>query len=435
MTRTRTAPSSRAHRSQASKSTKRAEPVGELGRAISARIDELAGVSADANRLTRIYLTPAHRAAADLVMGWMRDAGMSARIDAVGNVVGRYEGASPGAPALLIGSHIDTVRNAGKFDGNLGVLTAIAVVGRLHAARTRLPFAIEVIAFGDEEGVRFTSTLGGSRALAGVFDPKILDERDSDGITRRDALIAFGVDPGKIAAEARDPGKTIGYVEVHIEQGPVLEAEKQPLAVVTAINGASRGSVKIIGRSGHAGTVPMTMRQDALLATAEMALAAEARARQDADLVATVGRVEIANAATNTVPGQVQFTLDVRSPSDAKRKAALADIKAKIEVIAAQRQVKAHIAITYDAPAATCDAVLSDALAGAIAAEGLTPRRMPSGAGHDAMAFRRRIPFTMLFVRCKGGISHHPDEFASADDIDKAARVLERFIRTFQPRH
>lgn len=433
MTRMRPPPP-RSHPTQVSKTAKRTGADGELGRAISKHIDELAKVSADAERLTRIYLTPTHREAVDLVVQWMRNAGMNTRLDAVGSVVGRYEGQSAGAPSVLLGSHIDTVRNAGKYDGNLGVLTAIAVVGRLHASGTRLPFAVEVIAFGDEEGVRFTSTLGGSRALAGAFDPKILEERDSDGITRREALIAFGSDPRKIAAEARDPGKTLAYLEVHIEQGPVLEAEKLPLAVVTAINGASRGSVTVTGRSGHAGTVPMTMRQDALLATAEMALAIEARARQETDLVATVGRVEIANAATNTVPGQVIFTLDVRSPSDTKRKAALADIKAQIKAIALRRQVKAQVSITYDAPAATCDARLSDALADAMAGEGLTPRRMPSGAGHDAMAFRGRIPFTMLFVRCKGGISHHPDEFASTDDIDKAARVLEHFLRTFQPR-
>ncbi len=424
---------SRSRAPQASKTTKRPAADGALGRAIMARIDELARVSSDGNGLTRIYLTPAHRTAADLVMRWMREAGMSARIDATGSVVGRYEGLTTDAPALLLGSHIDTVRNAGKFDGNLGVITAIALVDRLNAAKTRLPYAIEVIAFGDEEGVRFTSTLGGSRALAGAFDPAILEERDSDGVSRREALIGFGCDPHKIAAEAREPKRTLGYVEVHIEQGPVLEAEKQPLAVVTAINGASRGSVTVTGRSGHAGTVPMTMRQDALLATAEMALAVEARAKQDADLVATVGRVEISNAATNTVPGEVRFTLDIRSPSDTKRKAALADIKAEIKAIAARRLVKTQIAITYDAPAATCDGALSDSVADAISAEGLSPRRMPSGAGHDAMAFRGRSPFTMLFVRCKGGVSHHPDEFASTDDIDKAARVLERFLHIFQP--
>lgn len=410
------------------------KPAGaSLGRTINTHIDELAEVSSEPGALTRIYLTPAHRAGIDLVSTWMRAADMSVRVDATGSLIGRYEGATPNAPAILLGSHIDTVRDAGKFDGNLGVITAIAVVARLHASGNRLPFAIEVLAFGDEEGVRFTSTLGGSRAAAGVFDPAILDERDRDGITRKDALSAFGCDPRKIADEAHDPKNTLGYIEVHIEQGPVLEAMQLPLAVVTAINGASRGSVTVVGQSGHAGTVPMPMRQDALLAAAEMALAVEQRARQEPDLVATVGRLEIPNAATNTVPGNVTFTLDVRSPSDARRKAAVRDITAAIKSIARIRQVKAHVALTYDAPAATCDPALSGALAASIQALGLGVHRMPSGAGHDAMAFRGRIPFTMLFVRCKGGISHNPAELASIGDMDKAARVLEHFLQTFNP--
>ena len=316
----------------------------DYGEAISARIDALAALSCDPGKLTRLYLTPSHRRAADLVLQWMLEAGMTALVDAVGNVIGRYEGAWSDAPALLLGSHIDTVRDAGKFDGNLGVVTAIAVVAKLQASGQRLPFAIEVVAFGDEEGVRFASTLGGSRALAGTFDAALLDETDVDGQSRRQALIAFGCDPTKLAADARDPTQTLGYVEVHIEQGPVLEAKDLPLGVVTAINGARRGTVTIAGVSGHAGTVPMSMRRDALAAAAEMILAVERIGAGNNDSVATVGRLEIANAGTNTVPGQVSFSLDIRSPVDARREAAAKKIERAIAEIATRRHVTAAVA-------------------------------------------------------------------------------------------
>ncbi len=400
----------------------------DYGEAISARIDALAALSCDPGKLTRLYLTPSHRRAADLVLQWMLEAGMTARVDVVGNVIGRYEGAWSDAPALLLGSHIDTVRDAGKFDGNLGVVTAIAVVAKLQASGQRLPFAIEVVAFGDEEGVRFASTLGGSRALAGTFDAALLDETDVDGQSRRQALIAFGCDPTKLAADARDPTQTLGYVEVHIEQGPVLEAKDLPLGVVTAINGARRGTVTIAGVSGHAGTVPMSMRRDALAAAAEMILAVERIGAGNNDSVATVGRLEIANAGTNTVPGQVSFSLDIRSPVDARREAAAKKIERAIAEIATRRHVTAAVAYTYEAPAAACDRALSAKLGAAIAAQQLPVLHMPSGAGHDGMAFRDKIPFAMLFVRCRGGISHNPAEFADVADIDAAARVLEHFV-------
>lgn len=401
--------------------------------AIDVRIDELAAISSEPDRLTRLYLSPAHHAAAKLVLAWMANAGMTAAIDAVGNVVGRYEAAQTGARTLLLGSHIDTVRNAGKYDGNLGVLTAVAVVERLNADRLRLPFAIEVVAFGDEEGVRFPSTLGGSRAVAGTFDPQLLDEVDADGVTRRQALVNFGCDPGGIAALARDPDQVLGYVEVHIEQGPVLDTEACPLAVVSAINGATRGTVTVAGVSGHAGTVPMTLRRDALVAAAAMILAIEKRGSGCSNLVATVGRLEIADAATNTVPGHVSFTLDIRSPRDDERRAAVDDVVKAITEIAGKRGVAADVGLTYEAVAATCDARLAAHLAAAVAQLGLPAKLMPSGAGHDAMAFRGRFPFAMLFVRCRGGISHNPAESADSADIDLAVRALEHFVRTLQP--
>jgi allantoate deiminase len=249
-----------------------------MGEAISDRLASLDAVSDEDGALTRLYLSPAHRKAADLVTRWMREAGMSARIDSVGNVVGCYEAARPHAKTLLLGSHIDTVRRAGSYDGNLGVVTALEIVDRLRKQGRRLPFAVEVVAFGDEEGVRFPSTLGGSRALAGLFDETTLDERDVEGISRRQALAAFGCDPARIAAEARLLENIIGYVEVHIEQGPVLESENRPVGVVTAISGASRGEVRIVGESAHAGATPMPLRRDALAAAAVMISAIERRA-------------------------------------------------------------------------------------------------------------------------------------------------------------
>jgi allantoate deiminase len=407
--------------------------AGSMGAAIVDRLTKLATVSDEEGGLTRLYLSPAHRKAADLVLEWMRDAGMSARIDAVGSVIGRYEADRPNARTLILGSHIDTVRQAGAYDGNLGVVTAIEVVRRLHAEGRRAPFAIEVAAFGDEEGLRFPSTLGGSRALAGRLDPAILDERDAEGVSRRDALVAFGCDPTRIAEEGRRPRDVVGYVEAHIEQGPVLEAENRPVGIVTAINGASRGEVKLTGESGHAGAVPMSLRHDAIAAAAAMVSAVESRAATDQDLVATVGRLEIAHPATNTIPGAVAFTLDIRSPDDRARKAAVSDIIDRLEEIARARGVGARIDIGYEATACRSDPHLSNALAAAVKRLGMPERRLPSGAGHDAMAFDGRIPFAMLFVRCRGGVSHNPAEYASPDDIDIGARVLLDFIDHLAP--
>jgi allantoate deiminase len=399
-----------------------------FGDAIAGRLSELAALSDEPGRLTRLYLGPAHRRATDLVAYWMRDAGMSVRVDPLASVVGRYEARDGGGKTLMLGSHIDSVRNAGRFDGPLGVVTAIAVVKAAARAGKRFPFAIEVIAFGDEEGVRFASTLGGSRALAGTFDDKALDELDEDAISRREALAAFGCEPQHLAAEKRPPERSLGYVEVHIEQGPVLEKEGLPLGVVTAIDGVTRGIVDVEGVAGHAGTVPMSMRNDALTAAAEMLLAVEARARGSTGLVATVGKLEVPRSAPNTIPGRVRFTLDIRSPSDAERVAAVDDIKGTIAAIAQRRGVSARFTPGHQAPAAFCDAALSDQLAAAAARCGAAPKRMPSGAGHDAMAFDKIIPFAMLFVRCRGGISHNPDEYASPADIDIAARVLFSFL-------
>ena len=399
------------------------------GPALMARLDELATFSDDKDRLTRLYLSPAHRLAMDQVVAWMQAAGMTARIDAVGNVVGRYEASRAGAPAVLIGSHIDTVADAGKYDGNLGVLAGIAAVEALTQADERLPVAIEVIAFGDEEGVRFPTALTGSRAVAGTLDPDLLYARDADGVTVQKALAEVGGDARAYASCARRPEDVLAYLEVHIEQGPVLEAEGLPAGVVTAINGATRARVVVKGEAGHAGTVPMALRRDALAAAAEMVLVVEREGQATADLVATVGQIEARPGSANVVPGAARFTIDVRAPADPTRLAALAVLEASFAAIAERRRVEVTIEPFHDAPAVTCDPGLIEALSAAAARAGITPRLLPSGAGHDAIAIAALCPVAMLFVRCRGGISHNPAEAISVEDADLAVRVLLDVLR------
>jgi len=398
------------------------------------RCDALARCSEQPDGLTRIFLSDEQRAVNDLVLGWMREAGMSARLDAIGNCVGRYEGERPGLPALLLGSHLDTVRDAGRYDGMLGVVSAIECVHALHERSHRLPFAIEVFGFADEEGVRFGSTLLGSRAVAGDFDPSLLERADQDGVTMREALVKFGLDPAQVGRCARKRDDVLAYAELHIEQGPVLEAEKLPVGVVTAINGANRYRVQIDGIAGHAGTVPMRLRQDALAAAAECVLAIEKRCTSEPDLVGTVGKLATHPGATNVIPGKVVFTIDVRSPRDDHRHAAAADIRRMMEEICARRGVALAIDPTHEGHTATCAPWLREQIGRAIAAEGLPVRELPSGAGHDGMALVDLTDIGMLFVRCKAGISHNPAEAVTLDDVATGARVFLRFIEDFRPR-
>jgi len=393
------------------------------------RLDALAAVTDEPGGLTRLYLSPAHESAAELVGDWMREAGMSVRMDALGTVVGRYEAALSGQPALLIGSHIDTVRDAGKYDGNLGVLAGIAAVDELHRSKERLAFAVEVVAFGDEEGVRFPATLSSSRAIAGTLDPAVLQSKDGDGIVLADALRGFGCDPTAWASARMRREDVIGYLEAHIEQGPVLEAEGLPLGIVTAIAGATRMSVTVEGMAGHAGTVPMELRRDALAAAAEMVLAIEAVALARRELVATVGTIEAKPGAVNVVPGATRFTIDVRSPDDPTRKAAETEIESRLGEIAARRKVTVALGRTHDAPATPCDPRLMGALETALGKAGIAPRRLVSGAGHDAMAVAALCPVAMLFVRCSGGISHNPAESITTEDADVTVRVLLETLR------
>ncbi len=400
------------------------------GARLMARLDAFAAFTDEPGRLTRLFLSEAHRRAAAAFIGWCGEAGLAARIDPAGNVVARYEGKRNGAPALMLGSHIDTVRDAGRYDGNYGALAALAVVQGLSAAGERLDHAIEIVAFGDEEGVRFRSTLSGSRALAGAYFEDALDQKDSAGVAMRDALKAFGGDPDR--ASSIRANHVACFVETHIEQGPVLEAEGLPLGIVTAINGATRLEVGVDGIAGHAGATPMNLRRDALTAAAEMALAIEARARRETDLVATIGRLEVWPGATNVIPGHVQFAIDVRAPDDERRAAALADIKARIDAIAEARGVGATVAKTHEANAFVCDPRVVAGLTRAVDQLGVQPRLLPSGAGHDTMVMGALCPAGMLFVRCKGGISHNPLESITVGDCAYGLAALARFVRDFK---
>jgi allantoate deiminase len=397
---------------------------------IMQRCDALARHSELEGGLTRVFLSPQNRAANELVLGWMREAGMEARLDAIGNVVGRYEGSKP--PCLMLGSHLDTVRDAGRYDGMLGVISAIECVAALNEKHKRLPFAIEVVGFGDEEGVRFGTTMLGSRAIAGALDPAVLDAKDAQGVTVKQALRDFGLDPARVREVARRKDDVLAYAELHIEQGPVLEAEGLPVGVVTAINGFSRLRVVLQGEAGHAGTVPMNLRRDALAAAAECVLAIEHIARTDPELVGTVGRIEAKPGAINVIPGEVHFTIDFRAPRDELRAEAVRSAKAEVESIAKARRIGCRIEMLQELGVAACAPWLMSQFERAVAAEGVRVRRLPSGAGHDGMALKGIADIAMLFVRCKGGISHNPAESITEADAAVGARTLLRFIENFE---
>jgi allantoate deiminase len=381
-----------------------------------------------ADMLYRAYLTPAHTAARTQLAAWMAEAGMTVRIDPAANVIGRYAGSGDG-PALLIGSHIDSVRDGGLFDGPLGIMLGIECVASLHERNLRLPFAIEVIAFGDEEGSRFPAAMLTSRAVAGTLDPAALDVADADGVTLATALADAGLDASAFPSAAVRPERVRAYLEAHIEQGPVLEAEGLALGVVTAIAGQRRLAVTLSGTAGHAGTSAMHLRRDALAAAADAVLAVERIAREGpADLVATVGRLAVAPGAVNVVPGRAEFSVDIRAGSDSIRDAATEAILAALDAIAARRAVGLAIEKTHVLPASPCDPALTDRLADAVAATGQAPRRLVSGAGHDAMVMAALAPTAMLFIRCTGGISHNPAENVMDEDVEQALRAMLIFV-------
>lgn len=393
------------------------------GAHLCARLDALAKISSQSDGLTRMVMTREHRRANDLVAVWMREAGMSVREDAIGNVIGRYEGNTSAAPALMVGSHLDSVRNAGRFDGPLGVVAAIAGVAALHATGKRLVHALEVIGFCDEEGTRFGATMLGSRAVAGSFDAATLALRDDQGVSLAEAMTRFGLDPARLGDAQRQSGELLGYLELHIEQGPVLETLGSPVAAVTAISGATRLAVGLTGMAGHAGTVPMAGRHDALAAAAACVLAVEAAAKQ-ASLVATVGRLDVKDPAINVIPGHVQFTIDLRAPRDDQRLVALVELEAHMRRLCAARGVGITISRLHELAATPCAPQLIDAIDAACAKLGMQTHHLASGAGHDGMAMAKLCPIGMIFLRCEAGISHHPDESVTPDDAALGARLL-----------
>jgi OHCU decarboxylase len=405
----------------------------EFGPAIMQWSEMLAAWSDDKDSLTCAYMTPAHRQTAAQLLEWMREAGMDAHIDAVGNVTGVYRSHAPDAKTLMTGSHYDTVRNGGKYDGRLGILLPIAIVRHLHQRGEPLPFNFEVIGFAEEEGVRFKSTFLGSTAITGRFDLSLLDQVDADGISMRDALLAAGHDIARIPAIARDPAMLLGFIEVHIEQGPVLLERDLPLGVVTAIAGSSRYLVDLAGLASHAGTTPMTMRKDAAAAAAEIVLLVEQRCAQAPSLVGTVGQLQVPGGSVNVIPGACKLSLDIRAANDAVRVAAVKDVLDGIAAICARRQVECNLQQIVDASAAPCAPRLMQQFGDAIERAGLPRFDLLSGAGHDAMAMAAITDVAMLFMRCgNGGISHNPLETMSADDADIAASVLLDFLRSYR---
>ncbi len=406
----------------------------KFGTELMRQAETLGSFTEDAPRVTRTYLSAQHKQAGEYLIGLMRRAGMTADFDALGNIVGRYEAADPRAPVVMTGSHQDSVRNAGKYDGLFGIITAIACVGDLHARGKRLPYTLEIVGFGDEEGVRFGATLIGSKAMAGAFDPAWLDKADDQGVTLRQAIADFGGDPDGWRAIDRRGKNVVAFVESHIEQGPVLLNQDLALGVVTAIAGASRLRINVTGLAGHAGTVPMGARQDALTAASEMVLSVERYCETHGGLVGTVGKLGVLPGASNVIPQDVEFTIDVRSGDDALRRKAVADIVAGFEDIARRRKVVVATAPLFAADAAPCDPALQQRFADAIAAHGIAVHHLPSGAGHDAMVFPAVAPMAMLFVRCgNNGISHHPDETMTAEDAEVATSVLLHFFEHYQP--
>lgn len=404
--------------------------IASSARRLMQRLDDFARFSDEEGKLTRLYLSKAHGDAARQFIAWCAEAGLDAKIDASGNVFVRYEGKTPGAPALMLGSHIDTVRNAGRFDGNLGALAALAVVENLVANGERLDHAVEIVAFGDEEGVRFPTTLTGSRAYAGIFARSSLDQKDANGVTMREALTAFGCDPEAVSTLR---GRNVAaFVELHIEQGPVLESENLAIGVVIAINGATRFHATVKGEAGHAGAVPMTLRRDALAAAAEMMTIIEQRAEIEGDLVATIGRIEVEPGAVNVIPAEARFTIDIRAPRDEQRQRAVADMSKRLAAIAARRKVELTLTQTHEAGAYTCHPAIVAALGESVERTYASPARLlPSGAGHDTMIMGQLCPAGMLFVRCKGGISHNPAESITLDDALIGLAALVDFTRRF----
>lgn len=391
-----------------------------------ARCDVIAGYTTEPGRITRPYGSPALVQARNEVACWMEQAGMTTRVDAVGTLRGTYPGDLPSVtPKLIIGSHIDSVRDAGRYDGVLGVMIAIAAIERLGGDMF-LPFPIEVVAFPDEEGLRFGTTYLGSAALAGSFDTAWLDLRDDDGVTLREAVVQCGGDPARTQEARLSEGEAFAYLEAHIEQGPRLEAAGLALGSVTAISGQTRIIVRFAGEAGHAGTVPMSLRRDPAPAAAQLVLAAESIARETPDLLATVGRIDTEPGASNVIPGSVTLTLDVRHPVNTDRDGAVRALHHLAAQYATQRGLELEWRVMRDHPATTCHPDLVDVIRlSAADAMAEIPMELPSGAGHDTVTMASIVPVGMMFIRCKGGASHNPAESVTETDVAMAIAAMD----------
>ncbi len=393
------------------------------------RIDALAKITDEPGRITRTFCSPAMRRANDLVAGWMRMAGMATREDAIGNLIGHYPGATPNAKTLIIGSHLDTVRNAGRFDGPLGVMLGVACVEQLYHSKTRPPFAIDVIGFADEEGVRYQSTYLGSRAVAGSFDLRDLKRKDPDGVTMAETISSFGGNPGAIKSAKYNPANLIGYLEAHIEQGPVLEERNHAVGIVTGIAGQTRARVTFTGRAGHAGTTPLPSRKDALCAAAEFIVGVEHLARENPGLMATVGQVVVEPNASNVIPGVVTVSVDVRHQLDSLREKAANSLRTFATLVAKPRGIKVSSQIVQQTASVPCSPEMTDLLTKSARKFQRNVIGLPSGAGHDAAVMAEITEMAMLFIRCKGGVSHHPDESVKVGDVRVALAVMSEFLR------
>ncbi|MGG9971658.1 allantoate amidohydrolase [Ferruginibacter sp. SUN002] len=398
------------------------------------RINELAAISEDSSCVTRTYGTPSFVEGSKKVLTWMNEAGLQTHIDNIGNVRGKLVSKKAGAKTFVIASHIDTVVNAGKFDGPLGVIMGIDLVE--HIKNTDIDFNIEIIAFSDEEGVRFHTTFLGSNVVTGNFDTVLLNKKDANGILLREVITSNGGNPNQLVQDAIPKESWLGYYEMHIEQGPVLYEKNIPAAVVTAIAGQKRIEVALAGFAGHAGTVPMDMRQDALAAAAVCILAIERFGLENKDhIVATVGKLEVNHAASNVIPGKVVFSIDLRGASATYLEQAYHTIEEICTTICKARNIGIEWNLVQETAPVLCDKNLSNLLSGSIKEAGHSVIELVSGAGHDAMAVATVSPVSMLFIRCYKGISHNPLENAEVNDIAEAIKISEAFIQNLIQQH
>jgi allantoate deiminase len=405
-----------------------------LGKRTMDLLEQAARFSTTEHGVTRFFCTPEHRGLVDWLGGRMVEAGLTASLDDAGNLVGRLNGPAPDSRLLIFGSHQDSVRHGGKYDGMLGIVLPIVCLAEMNATGRRLPFAVEVIAFGDEEGGRFHSTLVGSRAVAGRFERAALSSLDSTGMSMEQAMREFGLAPERIEALARDPARVLGFVEVHIEQGPVLERAGLPVGVVTAITGIERHQIRLVGQAGHAGTTPMAARHDALAAASEVVLFVERMCRETDQLIGVVGELSVEPGAVNIIPALCSLSVELRSPKRTVRERARAELERELQRIHAERKVASESALTYEADGVACSPRLVGMLEAAIRRRGLPVKRLFSGAGHDGLAMKGLTEIAMLFVRCREGLSHHPDESIDIGDAEAAAQILITFLKAMPGR-